>query len=88
LVRTVQQQGWAGLRNGALLLRIAAARFEVFVTADRNLQFQQNLTAVPFGGVVLNAQSTAIEDLVPLILGLRHEIGRVRPGEVRRVAAP
>ena len=42
-VQTVQQQGWAGLRNGELLQRAADAGFEVLVTADRNLPFQQNL---------------------------------------------
>jgi predicted nuclease of predicted toxin-antitoxin system len=42
-VLTVQQRGWVGLGNGELLQRAAADGFEVFVTADQNLQFQQNL---------------------------------------------
>lgn len=42
-VSTVQQCGWAGFKNGDLLRVAADAGFEVFVTADRNLQFQQNL---------------------------------------------
>ena len=42
-VSTVQQKGWAGLKNGELLRRAADAGFEVFLTADRNLEFQQNL---------------------------------------------
>ena len=42
-VRTVQQQGWAGLQNGELLRRAADEGFQVFLTGDRNLQFQQNL---------------------------------------------
>jgi len=42
-VRTVQQMGWAGLTNGELLKKAVAARFQVFLTADRNLEFQQNL---------------------------------------------
>jgi predicted nuclease of predicted toxin-antitoxin system len=42
-VRTVQQQGWAGLGNGELLRRAAEAGFEVFLTADQNLEFQQSL---------------------------------------------
>jgi Domain of unknown function (DUF5615) len=40
-VSTVQQRGWAGLKNGELLRIAADAGFEVFVTADRNLQFQK-----------------------------------------------
>jgi len=43
-VRTVQQCGWAGFKNGELLRVAADAGFEVLVTADRNLQFQQNLS--------------------------------------------
>jgi hypothetical protein len=39
-VNTVQQKGWAGLRNGELFRCAADAGFEVFVTADRNLEFQ------------------------------------------------
>jgi len=44
-IRTVQQQGWAGLTNGDLLQRAAEAGYEVFITADQNIEFQQNLAA-------------------------------------------
>ena len=42
-VRTVQEQGWAGLKNGELLKQARAAGFEIFLTGDQNLEFQQNL---------------------------------------------
>lgn len=45
-VSSVRLEGWAGIKNGKLLA-LAAARFDVFVTADRNLEFQQNLAALP-----------------------------------------
>lgn len=48
-VRTVQEQGWAGLTNGELLKRAADDGFEVFVTADQNLEFQQNLARSRLG---------------------------------------
>ena len=64
-VRTVQNTGWSGLRNGDLLRR-AADHFDVFVTADQNLQYQQNLSALPVSVVVLVAKSNRIEDLRPL----------------------
>src|ERR1017187_8944814 len=41
--RTVKQQGWAGLKNGALLREAVAAGFNVFLTSDQNMEFQQNL---------------------------------------------
>ena len=42
-VRTVQQESWAGLKNGVLLTRAEDAGFSVFVTGDQNLEFQQNI---------------------------------------------
>ena len=46
-VRTVQQESWAGLNNGALLNAAEAADFSVLVTGDQNLQFQQNVSKQP-----------------------------------------
>ena len=66
-VSTVQQRGWAGLKNGELLRVAADAGFEVLVTADRNLQFQQNLSQSRLGIILLIAPSNALEDLRPLV---------------------
>ncbi|HYV11266.1 MAG TPA: DUF5615 family PIN-like protein [Pyrinomonadaceae bacterium] len=41
-IKTVQDQGWSGITNGALL-RLAEGQFEVFITSDQNLRYQQNL---------------------------------------------
>ncbi len=54
-VRTVQQEGWARLKNGELLQRAADSGFDVFVTADQNLEFQQNLSRARLGVVVLRS---------------------------------
>ena len=86
-VRTVQQEGWAGVKNGELLQRAAMSAFDVLITADQNLEFQQNLTQAPLGVVVLVARSLALEDLRPLVPAALDAIGRVRPGEIIRVAA-
>jgi len=84
-VRTVQQQGWAGLGNGELLRRAANSGFEVFVTADQNLEFQQNLARSSLRVIVLVAPSNALEDLLPLVPGVLQAIPSARPSEVRRV---
>jgi len=86
-VRTVQQQGWAGLTNGELLRRAAEEGFEVFVTADQNLEFQQNLARSGLGVLILVAPSNALEDLLPLVPNLLTAIRGSRPGEVVRVDA-
>lgn len=87
-VRTVQQQGWAGLTNGELLRRAAEAGFEVFLTADQNLQYQQNLTRSPLRVIVLVARSNALEDLLPLVPHVLDAIPISQPGLVVRINAP
>jgi hypothetical protein len=47
-IRTVQEMGWAGIKNGALL-KLAEAQFEVFITTDKNLRHQQNLAKSKVG---------------------------------------
>ena len=66
-VRTVQQEGWAGLKNGELLKRAKAAGFEALLTADQNLEFQQNLADSGLFIVVIVAVSNALEDLLPAV---------------------
>ncbi len=85
-VSTVPQQGWAGIKNGDLVRR-AEGCFDVFITGDRNLQYQQNLTGVEIGIVVLAAVTTRLNDLLPLIPAALQAIETIRPGEVVRVAA-
>ncbi len=65
-VRTVQEMEWSSVKNGELLLR-ATEHFDVFVTADQNLRFQQNLSALPIAVAVLIAKSNRIDALRPLI---------------------
>ena len=86
-VRTVQQQSWAGLKNGVLLSEAEAAGFSVLVTGDQNLEHQQNLTKRKLGVVVLGATSNALEDLLPLVAKALVAIDRVQPGQVFRVTA-
>ena len=84
--RTVIGLGWAGLKNGALL-RAAAEQFQVLVTMDKNLQFQQNLAAHAIGVVLLRARSNRIADLRPLVSQIRDAVARVEPGKIRVVGA-
>ncbi len=65
-VATVPDAGWSALQNGELLAR-AQGEFDVFVTVDRNLPFQQDLSRFSIAVVVLRAQSTRVSDLRELI---------------------
>jgi len=85
--RTVQQESWAGLKNGVLLTSAEAAGFDVFLTGDQNLEFQQNIAKRRLGVLVLCAASNALEDLVPLIPEALAAIAGVASGQVIRVEA-
>lgn len=64
-VKTVPEMGWATIKNGELLA-LAQQQFDVFVTVDRNLSFQQNLPQYSVAVIVLRAPSNRLGDLLPL----------------------
>ena len=64
-VKTVPQMGWATIKNGELLV-LAEKEFDVFITVDRNLSFQQNLPKFNIAVLVLQARSNRLADLKPL----------------------
>ncbi len=71
--------GWTTIKNGELL-SLAAKSFDVFVTVDRNLSFQQNLPALSIAVVVLQAKSNRLADLRPLTAQLMAAIEFAQPG--------
>ena len=85
-VISVQKMGWSGMKNGELLGR-AADRFEVMLTADQNLPYQQNLTALPIAIVVIAATSNRIEVLRPIVPKLLAALSSIEPRTLIRVGA-
>ena len=63
---TVQEAGFAGLLNGELL-RMAERNFDVFVTLDKGIQYQQNLSGFQIAVLIIRAKSSRIEDILPHI---------------------
>ena len=80
-VKTVPQAGWASVSNGELLA-LAQSQFDVFVTVDRNLSFQQRLLRFSIAVVVLRAASNRLADLRPFIPALLDAIPTAKRGEV------
>jgi hypothetical protein len=78
-VRTARQMGWSAIKNGELL-ELATRDFDVFITVDRNLAFQQNLGSFSIAVLVLRAKSNRLADLRPLIPNLLAAIKSARPG--------
>ena len=87
-VRTVQEMGWAGVKNGALLGRAELEGFEALLTYDRNLEHQQDLRGRRMAIVVLVAPSNTLPDLVPLVPSLRTLLSTLQPGEIQHVTRP
>ena len=83
-VKTVAESGWAGVKNGELL-RLAAQRFDVLLTVDRNLEYQQNFTAASVAVIVMNAPSNDIAALLPLIPKVLDAIPKAPRGKVTNV---
>lgn len=80
-VRTVQEEGWAGLENGDLLGQAEAA-FDVFVTADRRMEYQQDLSDYAIGIVVIVTPRLWYRVLITIAPALREAIATVQPRQI------
>lgn len=83
---TVPRSGWAGVKNGKLLA-LAATKFDVFLTTDQNIEFQQNLTALPISILVVVSPSNRLRDIEPLLADILEELNHLPPKALRRVGA-
>lgn len=80
-VRTVQEEGWASVKNGELL-RLSSSEFDVLVTADKRLRFQQNIARYSVGVVVIATRDTRLPRLHQILDELRAAIRDVTAGAV------
>jgi hypothetical protein len=85
-VKTSRLMGWTTVKNGELPT-LASDHFEVFVTVDRNLIFQQHMVAFSIAVVVLQAKTNRLADLRPLIPRLLAAIDSAQPGAAKFIGA-
>jgi len=83
-VLTVTERGWSGIKNGKLLA-LAEAEFEVFLTVDQNLKYQQNLKAFNIGVILLVARNNRLKTLLPLMPEAMEALGNIKAGDFIRV---
>ncbi len=83
-VRTVTERGWSGIKNGKLL-RLAEAEFDVFLTVDQNLKYQQTLKAFNIEVVLLMARNNRLKTLLPLMVEAREALENIKAGDFVRV---
>lgn len=85
-VTSVNQQGWTGKRDSELLQQ-ASATFDVLVTMDRGIEYQQNISKYALGIVIIAARSSRLQDIQPAMLKVNQVIRDVQPGQVILVNA-
>ena len=78
-VESVQLNGWAGVKNGKLL-SLAEQSFDVFITMDGNLQFQQNYAKLKLMLIALRAASNRLADTAPLMPKVIAVLPNILPG--------
>ena len=83
-VTTVPERGWAGKKNGELI-ELASGSFDIFITVDQGLEYQQNLANVEIAVIVLRARTNRFADLKPLVPKILEALKNARPGHVIHV---
>ena len=86
-VSTVAERGWSSKRNSELLRLMLADGFEVFLTVDQHVPFQQNVAASGVAVVVVIARTNRLKELRPLVPAILDALPRVKPGQLIRVGA-
>jgi len=83
---TVQEAGWAGKQNGELL-KLAEIDFDVLVTVDTNLRYQQNLEGRRIAIVIFQSSSNRLEHLRQYFPACALALDKIRPGEIVQVGS-
>lgn len=84
-VSTVVEAGFGGLENGQLL-RAAAGKYDVLITVDRNLPFQQNIASLQIAVFILTSTGITYADLKPLVPKILSQLATTQPGQIYRVS--
>src|SRR5579859_2732596 len=83
--QTARYAGLAGLNNGELLKAAETANFDVFLTVDQGIEYQQNLTARKIAILILRAKSNRLKDLLPLAPACLARVASIQSGQIARI---
>ncbi len=83
-VSTVSEELWKGKKNGELLT-VASLKFDILLTIDQNISYQQNLIKHNIAIIALKAKSNSISDLEPLIPFIKKITKIIEPGKIYRI---
>jgi hypothetical protein len=83
--QTAPEAGFANKKNGVLLTLAQGAGFELFLTMDKGIEYQQNLTGRSIAILIVRAKSNRLKDLLPYVEACRSIIRIIKTGELVRV---
>jgi len=83
--QTARYAGLAGLKNGELLAAAEEAKFDVFLTVDQGIEYQQNLTARKIAIIIFRTKSNRLKELLPLAPACLARIESIQPGQIVRI---
>ena len=84
-IRTVQEMGWSGVKNGKLLT-LADQQFDVFITSDKNLRYQQNLATVKLAFLLLPTNSVPV--VIALLPQIEAALNTIQSGDFGEIQMP
>ncbi len=82
---TVPEAGWAGKRNGELLFLAEKSGFQIFLTLDRGMEYEQNLKGREIAIVLVAAKSSQLADLLPRMPAVLDVLRSIRAGQLVHV---
>ncbi len=85
-VKSARQMGWSEIKNGQLL-KLAASAFDVFITVDKNLSYQNKVLALPLAVLVLHGTSSKLQDLRALMPQILLAIDETVKGNIVDITA-
>ncbi len=83
--QTARYAGLAGLKNGELLTAAETAKFEVFLTVDQGIEYQQNLADRSVAIIIFRTKSNRLKDLLPHVSVSLAHIKSIQPGQIVRI---
>src|SRR6266849_1411096 len=83
--QTARYAGLAGLKNGDLLTAAETAKFDVLLTVDQGIEYQQNLTGRSIAIIIFHAKSNRLKDLLPHVSICLAHIESIQPGQIVRI---
>jgi Domain of unknown function (DUF5615) len=83
--RSVPEEGWAGKKNGDLLALAENAGFQVFLTLDRGIEYQQNLQSRNIAVLLIRTKSNRLADLLQRVAEIRAMLDILQPGQLAKI---